>query len=350
MKRNAPFATSVVLMALVSACGLLDDDEPPDGGTGGEVLACVDIWTESLEQNACPYPMATMFTGHFDGDTVLWVDDPANSTSIGPNGWLFGNTASADWLGYIVEGDVNCGVACVVPQGHPCFTDGNDFCVGGLDDDQNPGCLYCGESSAAECESFVMNACSGDPGPSTGGAADSTGGGGGADSTGDGFGASADSPPDVSMFTNHPDQLFGTTQFVLDALGPHAPPNLVAQNVCDVWDPSGAVGEWFGEPIIDKEALTEIIDQAETLLGFCDGLSLSMTTQGIQLRGVTEGTLASELGFQEGDLLESLNGVSATDGGALMAEAVSVSQQQVGVAAIAYRRNGASLSQTIWVQ
>lgn len=325
-------------------CGLFDDDVPPAaGGSGGEIQECIDTWDLSQLQDVCESPYAPQLTVSLEGDDIFWVDDPMNATSVGA-GWIFGNVASADWLGYIVQGDAECGVACVMPQGHPCLADGNFSCSAG---EQSPGCFYCGPGTAADCESFVDNACDG---PAGGG--DSTSGvstSGGADEGGDSTGAGAVAP-DVSMFTSHPDDLFGTTQLVLDNLGSHAPANLVAEDLCAIWDPAAAVSEWFGDPILEKEVFNQVIDDAEKLLGYCDHLQLGMHAEGVEIVSTDRNSLAYELGFRGGDVIISLNGVAATDPLALREELISISHQSPGLGTLLYRRGANMQTMRVKVQ
>lgn len=349
---NRLLAVMVPLALAAGACGLFDDDEPPAGGTDGGPSpgeVCTELFETAVAEGACPYPMATVVVSDLEGDTVFWVDDPASATTIGPGGWLFGNVTSADWLGYKLGGDATCDIACVVPQGHPCFQEDNQYCAGGTEETQ--ACLYCGPATASECGDFI-NTCAGidDPGSSTSGA-DTTAGDGqdttdGSDTT-DG---PDEASPYVAMFTDHPDVTFGTTQLVLDRLGVSAPPNLVAEDACDAYDPEQAVSEWFGDAIVDRSVFLAIVDRAEVLLGHCDHLQLATNESGIELVRVEPRTLAAELGFQAGDVVLDLNGVPATDPIALMQEVMQISQESTGVATISFSRTGKLENRVVRVQ
>ena len=152
------------------------------------------------------------------------------------------------------------------------------------------------------------------------------------------------------MFTSQPNELFGTTQLVLDNLGVHAPPNLVAEDICDAWDPADAVSDWFGDPILEKEVFNQVIDSAETLLGYCDHLKLSMLNDGVEIVETQRRSLAYELGFRAGDVVLSLNGVPATDPLALRTELISISQQSSGLGTLVYRRGNTTRTRRIKVQ
>ena len=347
MKTSLPRFLAPLLFAL-PACGVFDDDEPPAaGGTGGaDALECVDEFADLLANgnNPCPAPYAPELTISIEGDTVFWVDDPSNATTIGPGGWLFGNLATADWLGYILEGDQQCGLACVVPQGHPCYTEGNSLCTAG---DQSPGCQFCGpEVSLSDCESFVANACVG-PG---GGGADSTNGGaedtGLLDSSG-GYGA----VPDVSFMSSQPSVLFGTTEEVLRRLGDEAPTNLVAEDICDTWRPSRVVTDSSKGPTLERDALRRLMSEGDPLLAYCDHLRLAMGDDGVKITDAGRGTLAYELGFRNGDALRSVNGTSTTDVVAVMAELTKISEGQQSRVDVRYTdSNGRSRSKTIRIR
>ncbi|MCR9166539.1 MAG: hypothetical protein ACE37F_37115 [Nannocystaceae bacterium] len=359
-------ARTYALSALLSvpllpsaACGLFEDDQPPGapGGTGGQPGggdSCSDQFDgfdPALLQDVCPTPYAPQYTVNIGGADILWIDDPANATTVGL-GWVFGNTAQADWLGWIAQGDQQCGIACTLPQGHPCNASNDDdsqgtYCFGGSDAAE---CIYC---SAADhgpeaCGDFVESCAGalggGGVGDETGDPDSTSGGGGVGDVTGaadsGSGGAGAGGLPGDSLFTSNPDVIFGTTQEVLDLYGNAAPPNLVAEDICAVWDPQAAVNDWFGDSLLKKEALQQTLREAEMFLGYCDNLKLEMADDGIKLLSFESRSLADELGFEEGDIILSLNGVRATDPLALQNELVELSHASPGLAVIKYRRSG----------
>lgn len=360
--RTWPLALgSVVLGALVLstqmvACSLINDDEPeqdePSGETGdlGDNEACVQALEIKQESNDCPYPSAPMMINDFGDQNVLLIDDPANGTTIGPQGWLFGTVTTADWVAFSVEEFGECAVGCVIPEGHPCGKEDNYFCAQSVDG-PNVECLFCGpEATLTECTEF-QQACSGDGG---GGGADSTGGApdpdGGVDETGEGSESeSGEAMASVPVFSSNPDEVYGTTVPVLERMGDAAPDNVIAHRVCDVWDPEVAVGDWFGEPVFRRDAFAEIVADAELVLRECDHLRITIANNGVELTSVESGTLADLLGFRTGDTILDLNGVSATSPGALVQEVMRVSQE-TGRAEIRYTRNGHTRTQGIQVR
>lgn len=240
-----------------------------------------------------------------------------------------------------------------MPQGHPCFG-GDTFCFGGPAEAQ---CTFCGggDYSPEECGDFVESCWGPDGGnddggadTGSGGAADSSSGGGAVDDSG---GQGAGQPaPDDSIFTSNPDVTFGTTQEVLDLFGDSAPPNLVAEDICAVWDPETAVNDWFGDSILKKEALQQTLSNAEMFLGYCDHLKLEMVDDGIKLLSFESRGLPDELGFAQGDIILSLNGVPATDPLALQNEVVELSHASPGLAVIKYRRSGTIRTRRVRVE
>lgn len=344
------------------ACGLFEDDQPPvdtgedtDGADG--VNTCSDQFNgfdPALLQGVCPSPYAPQYTVSLEGADILWIDDPANATTIGPGGWVFGNTAQADWLGWISQGDQQCGIACTLPQGHPCFG-GDTFCFGGPAEAQ---CTFCGSAdySPDECGDFVESCWGPDGGNGDDDGGADTGSGGSVDDTGNvdsgsgGEGAGATSPDD-SIFIRNPDVLFGTTQAVLDLFGDDAPPNLVAEDICDVWDPEDAVNDWFSDPILKKSVLQQTLSRAEMFLGYCDDLKLEVVDGGIKLVSFEARGLADELGFEEGDVILSLNGVPATDPLKLQSEIVDLSNaSSSALGVIRYERNGQTRTRRVRVE
>lgn len=323
-------------------CGLLDDD--PDvnidtGGAGsGGVVECVNEWSEL----SCPAPALPVFTVDLQGDDILWVDDPINATTVGPGGWLFGTITGADSVGWIVGGDNQCGMACILPPVHPCSTPGNQYCN---PDPLDSGCLWCGPGTGSDCADFA-SVCLGDDDP-TGSDTDTSGGA--VDSSSGGAGAH-ESEPDMSMFTSNPEVEFGTTQRVLDLLGDSAPENLSADDGCSDWDPRGAVESWFGEPILQKEAFDKIVDEAELVLGYCDGLRLSLERDGVLLKTAERQTLAYELGFRAGDVIVSINGIPSTDALALRSEAIILSQSSPSAVTVLFSRDGRKQFKTLRIQ
>lgn len=349
----SPSACTLALFAATLACSIVDDDEPTPGGsetTGGDGPTCLEVFLEFAQTGSCPYPMTPSLVADLGGETVFWIDDPSNGTSIGPNGAIFENIAEADWIAYVVTTNGDCQIACAVPKGHPCFQEEADICAGGFGQGNNPGCLYCGETTIAACENFLATTCpSGGSGgnetsPTTSGDETSPGG----DETAP-TGQEGIVDPDISMFTDHPDALFGTTQYVLDLLGSAAPPNLVAEGLCDIWKPEDAVYEWFGDPVFDKDVFDAIADRAERFLGYCDKLRITLTENGLRLKHVNATTLAAELGFQTGDEIISVNDVPATDWFALRDEVMALSQTG-GVAEVTYFRGSITSHITIRVQ
>lgn len=229
-----------------------------------------------------------------------------------------------------------------MPQGHPCFG-GETFCFGGPAESQ---CTFCGggDYTPEQCGDFIESCWGPDGGNGDTGGADTGSGGavdtGNVDSSGSGGSGAGATVPDDSIFTSNPDVLFGTTQAVLDLFGDAAPPNLVAEDICDVWDPETAVSDWFGDSILKKEALQQTLSNAEMLLGYCDHLKLEMVDSGIKLLSFEPRGLPDELGFDEGDIILSLNGIPATDPIALQSEIVDISHASPGLGVIKYQRNG----------
>ncbi len=359
MKTTHYLLSTLLATTLLPACGLFEDDQPPSdsGDTDGNdgVNTCEDQFNgfdPALLQGVCPSPYAPQYTAFLGGADILWIDDPANATTIGPGGWVFGNTAQADWLGWISQGDQQCGIACTLPQGHPCFG-GDTFCFGGPAESQ---CTFCGggDYTPEQCGDFIESCWGPDGGNGDDtGAADSTSGGsagdvtGAADST---AGVGAGQTPDDSIFTSNPDVIFGTTQAVLDLFGDAAPPNLVAEDICAVWDPQAAVSDWFGDAILQKEVLQQILDNAEMTLGYCDHLKLELVDNGVRLLSFDPRGLPNELGFEKDDIILSLNGAAATNPLALQEQVIWISNNTPQDAVVQYERGGKTYTRKIRVE
>ncbi len=133
-------------------------------------------------------------------------------------------------------------------------------------------------------------------------------------------------------------------------MGDDAPPNLVT-NICDTWDPAGAVNSLLEDPVYDRAAFLQLQTDAEAMLRHCDDLRLALPADGVgvKLTNVLPGTLAAILGFEVGDLVLSVNDADTTDYLAMMAVIMDLSQEN-DLAVIKYQRGGVDKTLSVRIQ
>lgn len=337
---------NVLTMVIVAAfpvlfpgCGLveeLNDNDTPTGDTDDAASVCADL----LEETVCDPPFTAVYVADIQDENITWVDDPG--ISIGDNG------IGADGIAYINGGNASCAIACRADFAASCFHYGGTPCEAG---DCATTCIMSGSSDTCSCVTAICNDVEVPESCFPPGDDDNSGGdSGGADETGgaDGGGDSSGGASPAEGVALDEDTLLWTTPETLDMLDGKVAATIVTR-ACDAWEPGNAVGEWLGDPFVSRADLQETLDHAGTFLADCDGLRVELVEKGVLLSSVQEGTLASLLGFKEGDLLLGLNDVPATDLLGLTGELARIAEDSASIGTVTFLREGTVRTQRIRV-